>query len=80
MHSKSVQKKIASHKKTSSGKVTRRSLVISAEKHILEAKKKRTVVRKRIATIDRHHTSRYQSFVLIWSSLFLSQLLSITRV
>ena len=58
MHSKSAQMKFANHKKTSCGKVSRRSLATIAKKNNLEAKKKRSVVRKRIATIDRHYTSR----------------------
>ena len=58
MHSKSAQRKLASHKKTSRGKVSRRSLGTIAEKNNLEANKKRSVVRKRIATIGRHYTSR----------------------
>ena len=48
-HSKSAQKKLASHKKTSRGKVSRRSLVTIAKKNNLEAKKKRSVVRKKVA-------------------------------
>ena len=80
MHSKSTQKKLASHKKTSRGKVSRRSLVTIAKTNNLEAKKKRSVVRKSIATNSSHYTSCHCSFVLIWSSLFLSQLLCITRV
>ena len=59
MHSKSTQRKIASHKKTSRGKVSRRSLVTVAKKNILEPKKKRSVVRKKIATIGHHYTSRH---------------------
>ena len=59
MHSKSIQKKLASHRKTSRGKVSRRSLVTIAEKNNLEAKKKRSVVRKRIATNSRRFTSRH---------------------
>ena len=50
MHSKSTKKKLASHKKTSHGKVSRRSLVAIAKKHNLEAKKKRSIARKRIST------------------------------
>ena len=80
MHSKSTQRKLAGHKKTSRGKVSRRSLATCAKKINLEAKKKRSVVRKRIATSSSHYTSRHSSFVLIWNSLFLSQLLCITRV
>ena len=57
MHSKSTQTKLASHKKTSRGKVSGRSLVTVAKKNNLEAKKKRSVVRKRIATNSRHFTS-----------------------
>ena len=80
MHKKSAQRKLANHKKTSRGKVSRRSSATITKKNNLEAKKKRSVVRKRIATNSSHYTSRHYSFVLIWSSLFLSQLLCITRV
>ena len=80
MHSKSTQRKLASHKKTSRGKVSRRRLVTIAKKNNLEAKKKRSFVRKGIATNNSHYPSRHNSFVLIWNSLFLSQLLCITRV
>ena len=44
MHSKSTQRKLASHKKTSRGKVSRRSLSAIAKKNNLEAKKERSVV------------------------------------
>ena len=57
MHSKSTQRKLASHKKTSHGKVSRLSLVTITKKNNLEAKKKRSVVRKRIAINSRHFTS-----------------------
>ena len=59
MHSKYTQRKLANHKMTSRGKVSRRSLVTIAKKNNLEAKKKRSVVRKRIATIGRHYASRH---------------------
>ena len=59
MHSKSTQRKLANHKKTSRGKVSRRSLVTIAKKNNLEAKKKRSVVIKKIATIGRHYASRH---------------------
>ena len=59
MHSKSTQRKLASHKKTSRGKISRRSLVTIAKKNNLEAKKKRSIVRKRIATNSSHYTSRH---------------------
>ena len=59
MHSKSIQRKLANHKKTSRGNVSKRSAVTVAKKNNLEAKKKRSVVRKRIATIGRHYTSRH---------------------
>ena len=59
MQSKSDQRKLANHKKTSRGKVSRRSLVTIAKKNNLEAKKKRSVVRKRIATNSSHYTSRH---------------------
>ena len=80
MHKKSAQRKLANHKKTSRGKVSRRSLATIAKKNNMEAKKKRFVVRKGIATDSSHYTSPHYSFVLIWSTLFLSQLLCITRV
>ena len=59
MHRKSTQRKLASHKKTSRGKVLRQSVVTVAKKNNLEAKKKRSVVRKRVATNSRHFTSRH---------------------
>ena len=59
MHSKSTQRKLASHKNTSRGKVSRRSLVTIAKKNNLEAKKKRSFVRKKIATNSSHYTSRH---------------------
>ena len=59
MHSKSTQRKLASHKKTSRGNVSRRSLATIAKKNNLKAKKKRSVVRKRIATNSSHYTSRH---------------------
>ena len=80
MHGQSAQMKLANHKKRSRGEVSRLSWVTIAKKNNLEAKKKRFVVRKRIATIYRLYTSRHQSFVLMWSSLFLSQILCITKV
>ena len=80
MHSKSTQGKLACHKKTSRSKVSRRSLVTNAKKSNLEAKKKRSVVRKKIATNRSHYISRQYSFALMWSSFFLSRLLCITGV
>ena len=59
MHSKLAQRKLANHKKTSRGKVSRRSLVTIAKKNNLEAKKKRSVVRKRIAANSSHYTARH---------------------
>ena len=52
--SKSNQRKLANHKKTSRGKVSRRSLVNIAKKNNLEAKKKRSIVRNGIATNSSH--------------------------
>ena len=80
MPSKSTQKKLPKHKKTSGGNVSRRSLVTIAKKNNLEAKKKGSIVRKGIATNSRPYTSRHYSFVLIWNSLSSSQLLCILRV
>ena len=59
MHSKSTQRKLANHKETPRGKVSKRSAVTVAKKNNLEAKKKSSVVRKKIATIGRHYTSRH---------------------
>ena len=59
MISKSTQRKLASHKKTPCGQISRRSLPTIAKKNNLEAKRKRSIVRKRIATISRHYTSRH---------------------
>ena len=58
MHSNSTQAKLAIHKKTSRGEVSRRNVDTIAKKNNLEAKKKRSVVRKRITTISIHYTSR----------------------
>ena len=59
MHSKYAPRKLASHKKSSRGKVSRRSLVTIAKKNNLEAKEKSSVVRERIATLGCHYTSRH---------------------
>ena len=59
MHSKSTKRKLASHKKKSRGEVSRRILVTIAKKNNLEAKKERSIIRKRIATISSHYTSRH---------------------
>ena len=59
MHSMSAKRKLASLKKTSRGKVSRRNLVTIAEMNNLEAKKKRSFVRKRIATNSRHYSSHH---------------------
>ena len=59
MHSKSAQGQLANHKKTSRGKVSRLSLVTIAKKNNLEAKKKRSLVRKRIANNSSHYASRH---------------------
>ena len=59
MHSKSTQGKLASHKKTSRGKISRQNLVTIAKKNNLEAKKKRTIVKKGVATNSRQYTSRH---------------------
>ena len=59
MHSKSTQRKLANHKKTSRGKVSRRSVVTIAKKNNLEARRKRSIVKKRIATDSSHYISRH---------------------
>ena len=48
MHKKSAQRKPAKHKKTSRGKILRRSPTIVSETYILEAKKTHSGVRKRL--------------------------------
>ena len=58
-HSKSAQRQLANQKKTSRGRVSRQGLVTMAKKNNLEAKKKRSVVKKRIATNSSHYTSRH---------------------
>ena len=57
--SKCAQRKLASHKRTSRSKISRRNLVTISQKNNMEATKKRFVVRKRIETISRHYTSRH---------------------
>ena len=51
MHSKSTQRKLASPKKSSRGKVSRRSLATIAKKNNLEAKKKCSVSEKGLQLI-----------------------------
>ena len=58
MHSNSAEGKLASHKKTSHGEVSRRGLVIITKNNNLEAKKKRSVVSNWIATNSSHYTCR----------------------
>ena len=75
MHSKSDQRKLANHIKTSRDKVSRRSLVTITKKNNLEPKKKRSVVRKRIATNSRHLPSLIicldmEQFVLVPASVY----------
>ena len=77
MHSKSTQRKLASHKKISGSIVSRRSLVTLVKKNNLEAKKKRSVVRKRIATYwpSLHPPSlticiNMEQFVLVLGSVY----------
>ena len=59
MHSKFTQRKLASHKKTSCGKVSRRTFVAIAKKNNLESEKKPSVVRERIATMGRHYAYQH---------------------
>ena len=53
MHSKSGQGKLASHKETSRGKISKRDSNIFSEMDNLEAKKKRFVVRKELLRITK---------------------------
>ena len=59
MHSKSTQRKLASHKETWRGKISRQILVTTPKQNNLKAKKKRFVVKKRIAANSRHLTCRH---------------------
>ena len=59
MHSKSTRRKLANYKKTTRGKVSKQRVVTIAKKNNLEAKKKRSVVGKKIATNSSHYTSRH---------------------
>ena len=52
VHSKSAAKKTAKHKKTSRGKVSNQSLVARSKENNFEAIKKRSGVRKRLATFE----------------------------
>ena len=54
-----LKRNFVSHKHTSRGEVSRRCLATIAKMNNLEAKKKRSVVRKRIATNSSHYTSRH---------------------
>ena len=76
MHSKPTQRKLASHKKTARGGVSRRSLATIAKKNNLGGKKKRFGVRKKIATTSSHYTSSsliicldMEQFVLVPASV-----------
>ena len=51
--------KPANHEKTSRGKVSRRRLATITKKNNLEAKKKRSIVKKMIATNSSQYTSRH---------------------
>ena len=51
MHSKSTQRQLANHKKASRGKASRRGVATIAKKNNLEAKMKRSFVRKRLQLI-----------------------------
>ena len=77
MHSKSTQRKLASHKETSRGKISRRIWVTVAKKNNLEAKKKRFVVRKGNATNSSHYNPPslilcldMEQFVLVPTSVY----------
>ena len=59
MHSKSAQRKPAKHKKTSRGKVSKRSLVALCEENNLEAKKRHSGVLKKLAINESHYSSRH---------------------
>ena len=59
VQSKSAQRKLANHKKTSRGKVSRRGLVTISKKDNLEAKEKSSVVRKMTATNSTHYNPRH---------------------
>ena len=48
MHHKSAQRKLAKHKRTSRGKISKRGSTIVSKTYFLEAKKRHSSVRKRV--------------------------------
>ena len=78
MHSKSSQRKPAKHNKTSGNKFSERTSVAFTKNNLLEARKGRFGIRKKVSTHKTNYSLRHQSIVLIWSSLFLSLLLCST--
>ena len=59
VYSKSSQRKLAKHKKTSLDKISERSSVALSTMNHLEAKKRRSGIRKRVTTHDSHYSSRH---------------------
>ena len=58
MYSKSSQRKPAKHKKTSRDKISKRRSIALSERNHLEAKKRRSGIRKRVTTHKSHYSSR----------------------
>ena len=59
MHNKSAQRKPAKHKKTSPGKISKRRLTIVSKTYNLEAKKRRSGVRKRVTAPLSYYSSSH---------------------
>ena len=75
---KFAKKKPAKHKKTSRDKISKQISVDLSKKNHLDAKKRRSAIRKRVATHKSNYPSRQKPFVMKWSSLFSSLLLCTT--
>ena len=80
MHNKSAQRKPAKHKKTTRGKIPKRSSTIVSKTYNLEAKKRHSGVRRRLTAHECYYSSRHQPFALIGSSLSSFLLLCTTKI
>ena len=78
MYSKYSQKKPAKHKTTSGDKILKRCSIVLSKKNHLEAKKRRSGIRKRVTTHKSNCPSRHLPFPLIWRRLFFSLLMCTT--
>ena len=80
MHNKSAQRKPAKHKKTSGGKISKRSSTIVSETYNLETKKRHSGVLKRVTAHSSSYSSSHKPVVLIWTNLSSFLLLCTTKV